>query len=132
MLSLRVNCILRSIANLSHSAIKWGMQVDWNPVVHILDTLSEGTHSFLELSYMVPNYEREAFTESLLFLADRGLIELSIGRGPFAPLPKSEWPQRLRDAFGTGVADPSAMTNTAIDLTENGEQVLRFFNLGHP
>jgi hypothetical protein len=132
MLSPRVNCILRSIANLSHSAIKRGMQVDWNPVVHILDTLSEGTHSFLELSYMMPNYDREAFTEGLLFLADRELIELSIGRGPFTPIPKSEWPQRLRDAFGTGVAEQSSMIDTAIDLTEDGEKVLRLLNIGHP
>ena len=69
--------------------------------------------------------------ESLLFLADRRLIELSIGRGPFTPIPKSEWRQRLRDAFGTGVAEQSAMTNTAVDLTEKGEQVLRLFDIGH-
>jgi hypothetical protein len=67
------------------------MQVDWNPVVHILDALSEGTHSFLELSYMVPDYDREAFTKALLFLADRSLIDLSAGKGPFTSIPKSEW-----------------------------------------
>lgn len=108
------------------------MQVDWNPVVHILDTLSEGTHSFLELSYMVPDYDREAFTTALLFLADRGLIELSAGRGPFTPIPKSAWEQHLRDAFGTDAAEQSVMTDTVLDLTQNGEQVLRLFDIGHP
>jgi len=28
------------------------MDIDWNPAVHILDTLSEGTHSLRELGYM--------------------------------------------------------------------------------
>lgn len=129
MLTCRVNRVLCSIAKIGYQT---RMQVDWNPVVHILDTLSEGTHSFLELSYMVPHYDRGAFTESLLFLADRELVELSTGRDPFAPIPKSEWPQRLRDAFGTEGAEPSSMTDTAIDLTENGEHVLRLFGIGHP
>ncbi|MBY0582369.1 MAG: hypothetical protein K2P68_05545 [Sphingomonas sp.] len=129
MLLCRVNRILCSIANIGyHSA----MQLDWNPVVHILDTLSDGTHSFLELSYMVRHYDREAFTESLVFLADRELVELSAGRGPFTPIPKSEWQQRLRDAFGTENADPPSMTDTAIDLTGDGEHVLRLFGIGHP
>ena len=108
------------------------MQIDWNPVVHILDKLSEGTHSFLELSYMASHYDRKAFTESLLLLSDRGLVELSTGRGPFEPIPEAEWPQRLRDAFGTNVVDPSTMANTSIDLSDKGEQVLRLFRIGHP
>lgn len=108
------------------------MQIDWNPVVHILDTLSEGTHSFLVLSYMLPHYDREAFVESLLFLADRELIELSMGDSPYTPIPKSEWPQRLRDAFSTETAEKSSMTDTTIDLTKDGEAVLRLFNIGHP
>lgn len=108
------------------------MQVDWNPVIHILDTLSEGSHSFLELSHMVPDYDREAFTKALLFLADRDLIDLSAGKGPFTPIPKSEWVQRLRDAFGTEGAEQLSMTDTAIDLTDHGEHVLRLFRIGHP
>lgn len=108
------------------------MQLDWNPVVHILDTLSDGTHSFLELSYMVPHYDRGVFTEGLVFLADRELIELSSGSSPFTPIPKSEWSQRLRDAFGNESAEPSSMTDTVIDLTEGGEHVLRLLGIGHP
>ena len=87
--------------------------MDWNLVVQILDTLSEATHSFLELSYMVPHYDRGAFTESLSFLADHQLVELSTGIGPFKPIPKGEWPQRFRDAFGTEGAVPSSMIDTA-------------------
>ena len=108
------------------------MQVDWNLVVHILDTLSEGTHSFLELNYMGTHYDRQVFTESLLFLADRSLIELSAGRGPFELIAKVEWPQRLRDAFGSDVADPPTMVNTSIDLTSEGKQILHLFRIGHP
>jgi len=108
------------------------MQVDWNPVVHILDKLSEGTHSFLELSYMVPSYDRKAFTDALLFLSDRELIDLSAGPGPFTPIPKSEWTQRLVDGFGTEGAEQPSMTDTAVDLTQNGEHVLRLFGIGHP
>ena len=33
------------------------MNVDWNPVIHVLDELSDGTHSFLELSYIAPHYK---------------------------------------------------------------------------
>ena len=108
------------------------MRMDWNPVIHTLDTLSDGTHSFLELSYIVSHYDRSAFTQSLLFLADRGLVELSTGRGPFTPIPKSEWSQRLRDAFGSESAEPTSMTDTAIDLTEDGMHILRLFRIGHP
>ena len=108
------------------------MQIDWNPVVHILDKLSEGTHSFPELGYMLPHYDREAFIEGLLFLADRGLIELSIGRDPFTAIPKSEWPQRLRDAFKNEFTEQSTITDTAVNLTEGGERVLRLLNIGHP
>ena len=108
------------------------MQIDWNPVVHTLDKLSEGTHSFPELSYMLPHYDREAFIKGLLFLADRELIELSIGKDSSTAIPKSEWPQRLRDAFKNGFPEQSTMTDTAIDLTEGGERVLRLLNIGHP
>lgn len=106
--------------------------IDWNPVVHILDELSDGTHSFLELSYMISRYDRASFLESLLFLADRGLIELSAGRGPFEPIASGEWSVRLQNAFASDAADPDVMTDTAIDLSQGGEHVLRLFKIGHP
>ena len=97
-----------------------------------MDTLSDGTHSFLELSYMVPNCDREAFVAGLLFLAERDLIELSTGRGPFEPIPKSDWPTLLRECFGVADFDQLAMVNTSIDLSRRGEQVLNLFGIGHP
>lgn len=108
------------------------MQVDWNPPVHILDALSEGTHPLLELDFMLSDYEPGAFVEALLFLADRGLIELSAGDGPFTPIPEREWTQRLRDAFGSRAAEGASMTGTAIDLTDGGRHVLRLLRIGHP
>lgn len=106
------------------------MDLDWNPVIHTLDELSDGTHSFLELSYIVPRYGRERFLEGLLFLADRGLIELSSGRD-FSSISVGEWPDRLREAFG-GEGDPFTLAETSVDLSEKGEQVLRLLNIGHP
>lgn len=108
------------------------MNIDWNPVIHILDELSDGTHSFLELSYMAAHYERTAFLEGLTFLAERSLVELSEGREHPVPILKTDWQQRLRDAFGVEAADPELMTRTSIDLTSDGEQILRLFNIGHP
>ncbi len=107
------------------------MNIDWNPVLHVLDELSEGTHSFLELSDMAHHYGREPFLESLLFLADRELVELSSGRDALASVPRAEWQHRLQQAFGVG-ADPSTLTINSLDLTEKGEQILRLFNIGHP
>lgn len=106
--------------------------LDWNPVVHVLDKLSEGTHTLIELSYMAPRYDRAAFFEGLLFLADQQLVELSAGRGPYQPIAAAEWPQLLRDAFGSDAGDPDAMANTIIDLTDRGRQVLSLFGIGHP
>ena len=56
---------------------EWNPLMDWNPVVHVMDKLSEGTHSFLELSYSISNSDRASFIEGLLFLADRELVELT-------------------------------------------------------
>ncbi len=108
------------------------MNIDWNPVIHVLDELSDGTHSLLELSYMAPHYERGSFLDSLLFLSDRGLVEMSIGRETYLPVQQLESSHLLRKAFGVDVPDPAMMVNTSIDLTEAGEQILRLLNVGHP
>jgi hypothetical protein len=108
------------------------MGIDWNPVVHILDELSDGTHSLLELSYLGRRYERAAFLDSLLFLADRHLVELSEGREQLTLIPRTEWPKRLSEAFGFEAASPDVMTRTSIDLTGDGEQVLRLLNIAQP
>ena|GEM_PF-4789020 len=108
------------------------MNIDWNPVIHVLDELSDGTHSFLELSYMAPHYERDLFLESLLLLSDRGLVEMSIGRENHLPVPQEESSHLLRKAFGVDAPDPTIMVNTMIDLTDKGEQILRLLNVGHP
>ena len=108
------------------------MQIDWNPVIHILDELSDGTHSFLELSYMVPNYDRVAFVAGLMFLAERELIEVSAGRGPYKPIPRSDWPTLLRRCFGAEHVEQQAMVNHSIDLSQRGGQVLNLLGIGHP
>ncbi len=108
------------------------MNIDWNPVIHILDELSEGTQSFLELSYTARHYERATFLGSLLFLAERQLIEVSEGNEHTAAVARTEWPQRLREAFGVDAAAPELMTRTSISLTTAGGQVLRLLNIGHP
>ncbi len=107
------------------------VDIDWNPVIHVLDELSDGTHSFLELSYIAPHYTREAFLESLVFLADRGLVKFLMGRDMLA-IPQTEWSKLLREAFGMDVADPAVMVKTSLELTDKGEQILRLFNIGHP
>ncbi|MBO9519782.1 MAG: hypothetical protein J7493_17120 [Porphyrobacter sp.] len=108
------------------------MQIDWNAVIHILDELSDGTHSFLELSYMPPNYGRVAFVAALVFLAERELIELSKGRGPFEPIPKSDWPTLLRKCFGTEHVEQKKLVSHSIDLSQRGEQLLHILGVGHP
>jgi len=111
---------------------EWNPLLDWNPVVHVLDKLSEGTHSLLELSYMVCRYDRAAFVQGLLFLADRELVELSAGGEPYQSIAAAEWPQLLRDALENDAGDPGTTANTMIDLTGKGEQVLSLFRIGHP
>jgi hypothetical protein len=81
---------------------------------------------------MKPNYDSAAFMQALLFLADRGLIELSAGRGPFELIANADWPVRLQSAFANDGADPDLLTNTAIDLSPEGERVLQLFKIGHP
>ncbi len=108
------------------------MNIDWNPVIHILDELSDGPHSFLELSFMAPHYEQHVFLDSLLFLADRDLVELSEGHEHLLAIPKIEWPQRLREAFGVSADKTALMVQTSIDLTDKGEEILRLLNVGHP
>ena len=108
------------------------MEIDWNPVVHILDTLSEGTHSLLELGYTARNYEQSALVESLLYLADRRLVKLSAGRTSFKPIPQDEWRGVLRSAFETVHPDHATLVNTHIELSDGGEQVLRLLGIGHP
>lgn len=108
------------------------MNIDWNPVIHILDELSDGTHTFLELNYLSRHYERETFLDSLLFLAERRLIEVSEEHERPVAVPTKEWAQRLRQAFGVEVAAPELMTRTLIDLTCAGGKVLRLLNIGHP
>ena len=109
-----------------------GVDIDWNVAIHVLDELSDGTHSFLELSYMMPHYNQEAFLGGLLFLVDRGLIELSKGVVNPEAIPEHEWPHRLDKAFGSAAPETELMSQTNIDLTGKGEEVLRLLNVGHP
>lgn len=91
---------LRTHIDVGRSAAKpAGMDIDWNPIVHILDELSEGTHSLLELSYSQCHYDGSAYLDALLFLADRKLIELSQGIEQLETVPSEQWGQRLREAF---------------------------------
>ena len=106
------------------------MDLDWNPVIHVLDTLSEGTYSLLELGYMRQDYKPSAFVEAVVYLADRGLVELSAGGGPFETIPQGQWAGLLRSAFETDHPDQSMMVNTSIDLSKAGEQVLALFGIG--
>lgn len=106
--------------------------MDWNPVVQVLDELRDGPHSLLELTNIISRYDRTSLVRSLLYLADRELIKLSAGRYPFEPVPKAEWQRRLREAFGGGSSDPVEMSNTSVDLTERGEQILQLFGIGYP
>ncbi len=108
------------------------MNIDWNPVVHILDELSEGTHSFFELSYSQGHYDGSTYLDALLFLADRQLIELSQGLEQLEAVPPEEWGKRLRDAFDVRAAAPHLLGQTSINLTDRGGQLLRLLNIGHP
>lgn len=106
--------------------------MDWNPVIHLLDELRDGPCSMLELDSTISRYERPAVVQTLLYLADRELIELTATRHPFAPIPKAESQRRLREAFGSDRSDPVAMAETAIDLSKEGVQVLQLFGIGYP
>lgn len=105
--------------------------MDWNPVIHAMDELRDGPRSLLELDTAISRHERTSFIESLLYLADRELIDLSASRNPFEPIPKALWQQRLREAFGDGRSDPVAMMGTSVDLSKKGVQVLQLFGIGY-
>ncbi len=106
--------------------------MDWNPVVQLLDELSDGTQPFAVMRHLMSRYDRASFVQSLLFMADRELIKLSEWPEASEPIPKSEWQGLLRGAFENDIPDPRAMINLSIGLTPKGEQVLHFFGIGHP
>jgi hypothetical protein len=108
------------------------MNIDWNPVVHILDELSEGAHSFWELSYSQRHYPGSAYLDALLFLAERKLIELVEGLYGVEVVPSEQWAHRLREAFGADVVAPHLLSGTSVQLTDGGGQLLRLLNIGHP
>jgi hypothetical protein len=108
------------------------MNIDWNPVIQVLDELSDGTHSFLQLSYMASDYGLDRFLEALMFLADRGLVEMTTGLESSSSISSTEMATSLRKAFGSASADAAFMAETSIDLSDRGAQVLHLFNIGHP
>jgi len=111
---------------------KWDPLMDWNPVVQLLDELSDGTQPFAVMRHLMLRYDRASFVQSLLFMADRELIELSEKPEAAEPIAKSEWQGLLRGAFESDNPDTVAGINIWIDLTAKGEQVLHLFGIGHP
>jgi hypothetical protein len=106
--------------------------MDWNPVIHLLDELSDGTQPFAVMRHMMSRYDRASLVQNLLFLANRDLIKLLESPEASEPIPKSEWQRLLRGAFETNNSDSGARINFWIDLTEEGEHVLRLFGIGRP
>ncbi|WP_165912221.1 hypothetical protein [Novosphingobium sp. PhB165] len=105
--------------------------MDWNPVVYVLDELRDGPRSLFEIDATISRFERGSFVQSLFYLAERELIELSAVRHPFEPIPKTEWQRRLREALEGSRPDPIAMTGTSIDLSQKGIHVLQLLGIGY-
>jgi hypothetical protein len=69
--------------------------------------------------------------KSLLFITESQLNELSTGSDSLIPIPKNRWLQPLCNVFGTKDAGPSLITDIAIYLTENGENVSHLLGIGN-
>jgi len=106
--------------------------MDWNLVIHVLDELRDGPQPLLPFANIASRHDRASCMQTTLFLSDRELIALSTVQYPFTSVAREEWPDRLRAAFAEGDVDPVASGNTAIDLTDQGKQVLQLFGIGHP
>lgn len=106
--------------------------MDWNPVVHLLDELSDGTRLFAELRHIISHHDRASCLQSVLFLADRDLIELSEQLDGSEPIPKADWPALLSEAFERKFNDSGGRANACIHLTKRSEQVLQLLGIGHP
>lgn len=104
------------------------MNIDWNIAIHVLDELSDGNHTLLTLGCIAPRYPPQVILEAVLFLADRELIRL------FDPLELAcEKPvELLKRFYGGGALAPQTVSQTEIDLSEKGRQLLRLLNVGHP
>ncbi len=103
--------------------------MDWNQVVRLLDELSDGVQPAAVVRHTMARYEPASLARNLFFLADRDLIQLRDRPDSPNPIAKSEWQDRIRIAFE--VNRPSG-AQLWIDLTPDGEQILRLFGIRHP
>jgi hypothetical protein len=106
--------------------------MDWNPVIHLLDELSDGEQFFRELRSMAVRYDRKSFVEALLFLAERELIMISSKSTSSKLIALIDLPHRLRLSFDCGDYDPELLAGTCASLTAKGEETLQLFGIGHP
>ena len=104
---------------------------DWNPVIHILDELSEGAHSVTELLYSADLYDRQAYVDAISFLVSQRLVQFTRQPQNLDPLADGDAAEVIQTAMSVPQEDRGTFSTVDVDLTETGEQVLALLGLGH-
>lgn len=106
---------------------------DFNAVVLILDTVSEGDYSFAELAdYVGRQYGRDVITQSLRLMCERRLISLFDGGPGEARVLRNEWQSAVDEFFVIAQRDRDSEASHFIELTGKGKQVLDAIGIGAP
>jgi hypothetical protein len=105
---------------------------DWNPVIHILDELSEGRHSITELLYSADHYDGPAYVDAMLFLARLPLVEFTRSAPNSEALAYDAAAEVFQMAMSVPKEERGTFSEVNVDLNKEGEQVLALLKLGHP
>jgi hypothetical protein len=106
---------------------------DFNAVILILDTVSEGGNSFTELAdYVGRQYGRDVIAQSLRLVCKRELVALFDGRPGEDRVLKNEWQSAADDFFVIAQQDRDSVASHFIELTDAGRQVLDVLGIGSP
>jgi len=108
---------------------------DWNAIILILDTLSEGAYSFTELEdYVCRQHDREVMRESLELLTRQDLICVLEGLPTETPSKVSSEKRstRIHAFFEIADVDRHGIVGNWVGLTDRGRDLLRLLGIGHP
>lgn len=104
---------------------------DFNAVILILDTVSEGGYSFTELAnYVGRQYGRDVIAKSLCLVCERGLVDLFEGRRGEHRVLRNEWQSAVDDFFTIAQRDRDNVASHFIEITDAGRKVLDVFGIG--
>ena len=109
------------------------MNVDFNAVILILDTLTEGQYSFVELDDCIGRqHGRDVISRALKLLGDRDLVKIIEGADATSEAPRESWPTKLDDFFVLAQRDRADVVTHFLELSARGQEVMNLFGIGAP